>query len=291
MRKILLVIATVALLTACGPRWTYNNLDWIIPWYIEDYIELDTRQSDELAARLAYQLDWHCRTQMTRYADFLRQLRSDLSVSGQPVTAERWAAHFDQLRQYWIDLVHQLGPDAVAILVTASDDQIDTLFNNIEKTNVDLEREYVAPPITERRRNRQKRMQKRIAYWTGPLNASQKALVGQWAEGLTETADEWLAHRRRFQTALHRELDRRQPGQDFERRFLDLFVSPEQWRDPAYQEKIDTNKRLTFQFLENLSRSLTPQQRRHIVERLDKLADDLTQLACDPLPRGEAPGT
>ncbi len=291
MIKKLPVIIAVFLLAACGPRWTYTNLDWIIPWYIEDYIELDPRQSDELSARLAYQLEWHCRTQLTRYAVFLRELRSDLVVPGEPVRAGRWEDSFDQLKAYWVELVYQIGPDAVAILVTASDEQIDTLFANIEKKNAELEREYVDPPIDARRLNREKRMRKRMAYWIGPLNPEQKALAADWASGLTETAAEWLAHRRRFQATLHRELGRRQPGPDFERRFLDLFASPERLRDASYQQKIDTNKDLTFQLLENISRSLTPKQRRHTVERLDKLADEMEQLACDPLSGKEQTGT
>ena len=291
MHRILLVIIAVLLLAACGPRWTYTNLDWIIPWYVEDYIELDAHQDDELSVRLAYQLDWHCRTQLTRYAYFLRELRRDLSVPGQPVRAERWADHFDRLKQYWIDLIDQIGPDVVAIVVTASDEQIDTLFANIEKTNLDLEREYVEPSVETRRRNRQKRMQKRIEYWTGSLRGPQKALVSQWSQGLAETAEDWLAHRRRFQAALQRELEGRRPGPDYERRFLDLFAAPEKLRDPSYQEKIDFNKRLTFSLLENISRSLTPKQRRHVVKRLEELADAFERLACDPLPGGEQTGT
>lgn len=291
MYRLLLPIIAVVLLSACGPRWAYTNLDWLIPWYVEDYIELDAHQDDELSVRLAYQLDWHCRTQLTRYADFLRALRRDLSVPGQPVRAERWAEHFERLKEYWIDLIDQIGPDAVAIMVTASDEQIDTLFANIEKTNLDLEREYVEPPIETRRRNRQKRMQKRLEYWTGSLSGPQKELVAQWSHGLAETAEDWLAHRRRFQAALQRELEGRRPGRDYERRFLDLFAAPEKLRDPSYQEKIDINKRLTFFLLENISRSLTPKQRRHIVKRLDKLADEFDQLACDPLPGGKQTGT
>ncbi len=282
MRPRLIIISAAVLLLACGPRWTYSNLDWLIPWYIEDYIPLDAQQNDELSMRLAYQLDWHCRTQMIRYADFLRQLRNDLSTPGQPVTAAQWAAYLEQLRQYWIDLIYQVGPDAVAILVTAGDEQINALFANIEKTNRELEDEYVDPPIDARRRSRQKRMEKRIADWTGPLTRTQQEQVAQWAGGIAETAEEWMAHRRRFQAALRRELAQRRPGGDFERRLLDLFAAPEKLRTASFQAKIDTNMDLTFRMLENLSRSLTPRQRRHIVNRLGKLADDLEQLACDP---------
>ncbi len=282
MRALLLVISMVVMLSACGPRWTYNNLDWLIPWYVEDYIPLDAQQNDELSARLAYQLDWHCRTQMSRYADFLRQVRHDLSLPGQPVPADRWSDYLERLRRYWIDLIYQVGPDAVAILVTASDEQIDALFANIEQTNLDLQREYVDPPLEVRRQNRQKRMQKRLVYWTGPLTPAQLEQVAQWAFGLTEIAEEWMVHRRRFQATLRQQLTRRRPGEAFERRLLDLFATPEKLRTPSFQAKVDTNMDLTLALLENISRSLTPKQRRHIVNRFGKLAGELEQLACDP---------
>lgn len=284
MRTLIFVISTVVVLSSCGPRFMYTNLDWLIPWYVEDYIALDPQQNDELTNRLARQLDWHCRTQMPRYADFLRQLRDDLSLPGQSVPAARWGYHFDQLKQYWVDMIHKIGPDATAILVTASDAQIAMLFANLEKTNLDLQREYVDPPLEARRRNRQKRMQKRLAYWTGPLTKVQKGLVAEWAHGLAETAEAWLRHRRRFQAALQRQLTQRQRDEDFQRRFIDLLARPDQLRDPPYQKIIDTNLRLTFHFLENLSQSLTPQQRRHIVERLEKLAVEMEKLACEPAP-------
>ncbi len=284
MRQLILTIGAAVLLSGCGPRWMYTNLDWLIPWYVDDYIELDPHQDDELAARLARQLDWHCRTQMPRYALFLRQLREELRPSGQSVSAARWAEHFEQLKRYWIDLIHQLGPDAVAILVTASDEQLDTLFENLEKTNLELERKYVDPGIEARRHNRQKRIQERIAYWTGPLTKAQKERLADWAAALVETAEDWLDHRRQFQAALRQELDRRNEGEAFQRRFLNLLAAPERSREASYQEKIDINKRLTFQMLEALSMSLTPAQRQHIVNRLDKLAQEMEQLACDPVP-------
>jgi hypothetical protein len=282
MRTLILVISTVLVLTACGPRWMYTNLDWLVPWYVDDYIALDPQQNDELAMRLAHQLDWHCRTQMPRYAVFLRQVRDELSIPGQPVRAARWADHLDQLKQFWIELVRRLAPDALAILVAARDEQIDALFANLEKTNRELAQEYVAPPVAERRRNRQQRMQKRLVYWTGPLSKAQQQIVAEWARGVDETAEDWLAHRRRFQDTLHQQLRQRHRGNKFQRGFIGLLVSPEKLRDPAYDAKIEANKIRTFQLLEKLSQTLTLAQRRHIVNRFAELAEEMEQLACEP---------
>ena len=284
MRALVLLLCLAVFMTACGPRWVYTNLDWLIPWYVDDYVALDSHQDSELAARLRHQLDWHCRTQMPRYADFLRQLANALSIPGQPVSAAQWGTYVEQLRQYWIDLIRQIGPDAAAIMTTASDEQIDELFANLEEANLKMARKYVDPPLEERRRNRQKRIKKRIAYWTGPLNQTQLPMLTEWSQELVEIADDWLAHRRDFQRVLRDLLESRRPSDDFQTRFIDLLAHPEALRDPGYQAKIDANLERTFLLLERLSASLTPVQRRHALKRLEQLALEMDHLACEPTP-------
>lgn len=284
MRALILMICLAVLTTACGPRWVYTNLDWLIPWYVDDYVALDVHQDSELAAKLKNQLDWHCRTQMPRYADFLRQLRDELSIPGQPVRVAQWRANVERLRQYWTDLIRQIGPDAAAILATATDEQVDALFGNLEKTNLEMQRKYVDPALEERRRNRRQRVTKRIEYWTGPLTPTQLAMLTEWSQDLEEIADEWLAHRRYFQRELRRLLESRRQTGDFQAQFLDRLAHPETLRAPGYQAKIDANLERTFLLLERLATSLTPVQRRHTLNRLEQLAVEMDQLACEPAP-------
>jgi len=39
-RAVILLLAIV--LAGCGPRLVYPHLDWLIPWYVSDYISLDS---------------------------------------------------------------------------------------------------------------------------------------------------------------------------------------------------------------------------------------------------------
>ncbi len=284
MRTLILILCLAVLMTACGTRWVYTNLDWLIPWYVDDYVALDAHQDSELAVRLKNQLDWHCRTQMPRYADLLRQLRDALSIPGQPVRADQWRVYFEQLRQYWIDLIRQIGPDAAAILTTATDEQVDELFANLEETNLEMQDKYVDPALEDRRRNRRQRIAKRIEYWTGPLTKAQQSMLTEWSYGLEEIAEDWIAHRRYYQRELRRLLERRSQAGDFEAQFLDLLAHPEALREPGYQAKIDANLERTFRMLERLSMSLTLVQRRHTVHRLKQLAVEMDRLACEPAP-------
>ena len=67
-------------------------------------------------------------------------------------------------------------------------------------------------------------------------------------------------------------------------KFIDLLAHPEALRDPGYQAKIDANLKRTFLLLERLSATLTPVQRRHTLNRLEQLAAEMDQLACEPAP-------
>ena len=67
----------LAALAGCGPRLIYPHLEWLIPWYISDFISLDDRQKNMLEERLLKQLAWHCRTQLTIYAEALRSIGAD----------------------------------------------------------------------------------------------------------------------------------------------------------------------------------------------------------------------
>ena len=45
-RTAIFLIAVV--IAGCGPRLVYPHLDWLIPWYVSDYISLDSDQKNML---------------------------------------------------------------------------------------------------------------------------------------------------------------------------------------------------------------------------------------------------
>jgi hypothetical protein len=132
-RALILLLAIV--LAGCGPRLVYSHLDWLIPWYVSDYISLDSDQKNMLEKRVLKLLDWHCRTQLPAYATTLRALGRDLANISQPVDAATFQVYSTRLMALWKELLQQIGPDITAILATATDAQIDELFDNLDKQN------------------------------------------------------------------------------------------------------------------------------------------------------------
>lgn len=63
--KLLLVIAFSFLLSACSSSFIYNNLDWLLYWYLDDYITLTSEQRSQLDDRVETWQAWHRITQRT----------------------------------------------------------------------------------------------------------------------------------------------------------------------------------------------------------------------------------
>ena len=282
MKNLSVIVVLILLLTGCSPKMLYPRLDWIIPWYVDDYITLDRHQTNNVNSRLSFQLDWHCRTQLSQYAEFLRIIQQDVNIGDQPMTVERLRYYNLQLAHYWNSLILRIGPDIVDILASTSDQQIAELFDNLEKNNRDKEKRYVELPPEKIVLNRQYRMQKRLRYWFSSLTESQKQAVAEWSQGLEPIAADWIAHRRLVQKKARLLLDDRTRSVDFAYEFLEFITNTQNLRSINYQQKIDINTDKTLNLLANLSNTLTDQQKTHFLNRLQKLVADLDHLSCDP---------
>ena len=72
LRRLILIACSALLLAGCGLRFAYSQLDWLLPWYLRDYVTLNAGQRSELDVRLAGLLDWHCRSHLPEYVALLR---------------------------------------------------------------------------------------------------------------------------------------------------------------------------------------------------------------------------
>ena len=279
-RAVILLLAIV--LAGCGPRLVYPHLDWLIPWYVSDYISLDSDQKNMLEKRLLKLLDWHCRTQLPAYAMSLRALGGDLANSTDPVDEATLQAYNTKIIALWKELLQQIGPDITDILATASDDQIDELFDNLDKQNREFRKKYVDLPPDELIQNREERMVKRTKYWISKLNSKQKQAVSDWSSQLTPIALEWLQSRERIQAEARRLLARKDEDPEFRTAMQKLIIHPANMRSVEYQRKIDINTGVTIKLLVQLDRMLTEDQRSHLLDRIESLAADFGTLNCDP---------
>jgi len=269
-------------LAGCGPRFIYPHLNWLIPWYVGGYISLDDTQKSMLQKRLLKQLEWHCRTQLPDYAKILRAMSREFGNPDQRLSYSKIYSYYNHMMKLWKDLMQQIGPDIADILITASDEQIAELFDNLAEQNQEYREEYVDLPIEKLTENRQKRMIKRLKYWISNPTSEQKTAIYAWSKQVVPLSEDWLQNREILQTEARRLLSRRSSSPDFRADLLQFIVNPESLRTTAYQAKIEANLETTIRFIIQLDRLLTPGQRTRLLKRIESLAGDFDKLSCDP---------
>jgi hypothetical protein len=282
MKKIIITSAFLIVFVGCGPRLIYPHLDWLIPWYINDYISLDDTQKNMLQKQLQKQLDWHCRTQLPTYARTLRAIGRDFANADQAVDYSKIQFYFNKLMELWKKLMKQIGPDITDILITASNEQIDELFKNLEAQNREFRKKYVDISTAKLIENRQKRMIKRVKYWISNPTAEQKEAIATWSKQMVPISKDWLQNRERLQDKARRLLAGRNSSPEFRAKLLNFIVNPELLSTPAYQAKIETDLDITIKLIVQLDRLLTPEQRSRLLKRTESLAADFDKLSCDP---------
>lgn len=269
-------------LTGCGPRLIYPHLDWLIPFYVDDYISLNREQSSLLEKRLMRVLDWHCRTQLPAYAESLRELAKDLADPRNPIRYERLQYFSNQFITHWQQLLKQIGPEMADMLATATDEQLAELFENIEKRNNEFKAEFVDISFEKLADKRKQRLAKDLKQWISRLTPEQMQMVFDWSDTIKPIPADSLRNRERVLTEFRSLLTVRRNDPDFKENFVALLVNLDQTRSPDYQKKIDDNTDATIRLLMELERSLKPAQRAFLLKKIDSLAADFKKLSCDP---------
>jgi hypothetical protein len=283
MKNIIISICLLFLLTGCGPRLVYPHLDWLIPFYVNDYISLNREQDSMLEKRLLQVLDWHCRTQLPAYAQSLRALAQDLDNPSQPFSYQKFEYYSDQFLAHWRELLKNIGPELADILATASDEQIAELFRNLERRIIEYKSEYVDISLEKLEKKRKARMAKDLGHWVSRLKKEQTQMASDWSDQILPMAADGLSFREAALTEFQNLFAGRRQNPHFKVTFVSLLDNLDQLRAPEYQQKIDYNTDLTFKLLMGIERSLSTTQRKYLLQKIFSLAADFDKLSCDPV--------
>ena len=278
LRALLVILLAVLLLGGCSLRFAYGKLDWLVPWYVRDFVTLDAGQRSDLYRRLAVQLTWHCRTQLADYAAGLRDAQT--LFSSDRVDAAQLEVFLRRGEAWWRAVLGALMPDAGALLAGLSPAQVDELDVSLQRRMADARRDYLSGSEAEQHAARVKRMQKRLHRWLGALSPQQRGRVEAWSRALLPTTETWLLDRERRQSAL---VDVLRTGADaaaLSSHIRPLLLPDEARMPPAHRERQARNRALTLQLLADLFNEADMGQRRRLLGEVDALASQFESMAC-----------
>ena len=272
----LLLAAALLALGACTGQFLYNRLDFIIPFYVSQRVTLADPQEDHLKAAVREMTSWHRSSQLTRYSAFLRELARK---SEHPTTREELEAAARTMEEFWFDVVREALPEGSAWLRSLSREQVEELAQSYEEEDAKDREKFCEAPLEKRVERRIKSMKKSVRRWSGTLDDEQTTIVERSARAMRPTGCQWLDNRQRWRAELKTALFEVKDPAESEKRIRALMLEPESIWSEDYRRDFAVNRELLIDMMVELDGTWSEKQRRHIVERLNEIAEDLEELA------------
>ncbi len=279
-KKYLLPILLIFLFTGCTVRLIYNHLDWIIPWYLSDYIDLNNDQDNLLDKKLFAQLKWHRVTQLTSYSKFLRQLKSNLNNGLKYEDLDR--CH-NQMRKFWQDLITHASPDIAKILSTASDEQIEEFLENLKKRNEKYRERYIDLTEEKLRQKKVARINRFLDFCMGDVNKEQEKIVDQWSKKLKNISVVRFDFIKKSQKRLGKILESRKDEGAFTKDLREFLCFRRKSWPPDLRDIAAHNRDLTKRTFIEIVNHMSSDQREHLNEQIDDLAEVFDELAAEKI--------
>jgi hypothetical protein len=267
----------LVLLTACSSFKTlYNQLDWILPWYLDDYISLNEDQKGPFNQQLESFIQWHRQQQLPQYADFMERLAASAEDGLDELEIE---SIYRELRLLTDQMVEGLVIQFIDLIETMDEQQYRRLFENLDQKNLQFKTKYIDTKELIQRDKRAQRKLELFEKWTGSVTEKQKQIVERWSEEYLLMGEAYLESQHAWQQRLKQILLKRDEDNFLQPALLTLVEQRRNLRSKTFNDKIVFNDKLDKQLYQELDRSLYSQQRAFLVKKLRSIASDFRELA------------
>ncbi|MCF5548480.1 DUF6279 family lipoprotein [Pseudomonas salomonii] len=277
--KLLVVLLTLSLVLAGCNRvgLAYRNLDVIIPWTLNDYLDMNAGQKTWFNDTLKEHLAWHCTTQLPGYLDWLDRLQQ--MVDSNQITDAALQARTVEAKQAIAEVAREITPSAIQLLQGLDDQQVKDMGDALAKDLRKRQDEYLKPPLAQQIKERAERMSKRLVAWMGPLSPSQQNRVTAWSIALGEQNQEWIGNRAHWQAQFIDALQQRHSA-DFPQKIQQLLVDRESLWTPQYRTAYAQTEAAARGLIIDLMAESTAQQRQTLTQKIGKVRSDFQALKC-----------
>lgn len=276
------LLFALTLLSSCSAlRIGYEQADHLLAWMADDYFDLDPAQKQDFHVRINRLLKWHRQQQLPDYARFL----ADIKQRGQrSFTRDDAVWVVDGAKARFRTLAEHGAADAAELLATLTPDNLRALEKQFDKVNRKFAREYkVHANADERKRARLQRTLKQVREWAGPLTHAQEDRIAALNNAVPNADHLRQQDRQRRQKEFMTLLGQRHDKAQFAAQLRAWLSDWEKGRSPEYEKSLTEiyDKRVAL-YLE-IERMLTPQQREHVLHKLQGYIDDIHALAARQL--------
>ncbi|MFT5482363.1 MAG: hypothetical protein ACI9GW_001013 [Halieaceae bacterium] len=197
------------LVTACSSNFFYNRLDYLVPWYVDGYVDLSSAQRTQLKSDLGPILRWHRAEELAQYSQFISDVETELDADVCVETMQRWVDF--SLESYGRVLARSQSMllDLTADLSAA---QVGQLIDKLREEQREDQKEFLQRTRVEYDKANYENMEEGLEDWLGRLDRTQRAGLQSAIAKLVRYDQLWLDDRQLWVDKIAGVLSARAPG-------------------------------------------------------------------------------
>ena len=264
------LLCSLLLLSACSSTtFIYNRLDFILPWYLDDYAQLNSEQDIYLEELISPFLAWHRSEELPRYLLILEQIDSSLERQLGPDDVADIAA---QLEAAWYRLEGEALDWLLDLGAKLSDEQVQDFLEELQEQQSEYEKKYLKRPEEDFREDSYDSLLDSMQDYLGRLDSKQRAVLREASEGLMRSDLTWLTERAAWLQRLG-VMMQREPG--WQQRIRDASAAKNETVSAEYLRIYEHNTRLIYRAVADTLNSRSSKQDGRLRGKLDALREDL----------------
>lgn len=267
MKKFGLVLLIAIGLVGCSTKFVYNNMDWLLVRYLQDYVELDDDQESLASEKIATLSQWHREQEIPHYIEHLDEL---MAIEPATFTVDDLISEQQKLEAHTTRLVAKVTPELYELASQLSDEQVEELMDNIRVKHTQYKKRYQDLSEEAIRQRYKTRIEENIETWVGDLTDEQQLMVDQWVADMTLTNQDWVAHQTRMRVELNALLAVRVEPSLFQPKLQSLMDTPDKLYSADLEQKIAYNQQLSRRYLVTIINSMTPDQTAHYRQEIQE---------------------
>jgi hypothetical protein len=268
-----LILLSLLVLSACSSTtFVYNRLDFILPWYLDDYAELNGEQEEHLDTLLSPFLSWHRSQELPRYIDVLEHIETTLD---RPLTPEDVASISAEFERAWFRLEGEALDWLLELGASLTDEQIDSFMAALWEQQHEYEEKYLERSEEEFYEDSYDNLVDSAQDYLGKLSTRQRDLLLESSRRLLRSDRVWLEERTVWLGQMGTLLQR-DPG--WQQRMRAAIAARNDTVSPQYQRVFEHNLGVINSTVAELLNSRTDKQDRHVRGKLADLRQDLETL-------------
>lgn len=266
------VLLAITLLASCSGSFAYNRLDWLIPWYVDGYVDLSSEQRKTLREQLAPLLQWHRQEELALYLQLLDKVDAELQ---HPVSKDQVENWIDELSLASERVEQTLLQVAIDFGAGISDEQMEEFVENLFTRQTRLEEELLKRSDEEYSKEHTVHLEDLMKRVMGRLGKGQVQRLERAAQAMRRYDSVWLQERRAWLDQLAVLLQRKSGWQEQLRQAYKDHLND---RPAEYNEIVEYNIQVVAAALADVLNSRTDKQKARTKREFEDMRTMLQKL-------------